>query len=207
MSNSPSQSEEPQVEDPGEYNQRQRLREIAQARRNARKSLADMYPEFSDADHRRFALKNVQALAAELEWLVRENGAVEYFEQELGPITLHPPSPEEFQDEVNQSEFGGSVVDILGNEHLEEKTVSVQGLYSTPDTGMGFIDLSPYVTGDWSAKVDVRHKGPTDVSVSKMEYVPLEVSMAANRLCRKFINDAGLDARIEKERDDDPNPI
>lgn len=207
MSGTGSDPKDPQVEDPGEYNQRQRLREISQARRNARKALADTFPEFSEDEHRQFALKNVQALAAELEWLVRDSGGDEYFEQQIGAVMLQEPGLGEFEEKVKEMGYGGGAKRILGADSLEPKQISVQGLYSSPDTGMGFIDLPAFVSAEWSTNVDIRHRGPEDVTVTQAKYVPLEVSMAANRLCRKFIHEAGLDARIEKERDDDPNPI
>lgn len=208
MSSTDPDPENPQVDDPGEYNQRQRLREIAEARRNARQALADTFPNFSEDEHREFALKNVQALAAELEWLVRESGGSEYFTQTIGTVVLSPPDIEEI--EAKAEEEKGSRVDVkqvIDGSGLSPTEMPVQGLYTTESSGMGFIDLPPYVSDEWDPEVDIRHEGPDNVPIQKGKYIPLEIPMAANRLCRKFIHEAGLDARIEEETDSDPNPI
>jgi hypothetical protein len=164
--------------------------------------LADTFPDLTENQRRRFALKNVQALAAELEWLIRNNGSDDYFTQQLGTVTLSPPGADQFESKLNTSVKG-----VIDGSTLEEEEMPVYGLYTTQETGMGFIDLNPSVSWEWTARVDIRHQGPTSVTVGKEKYIPLEITSAANRLCRKFIHEAGLDARIQQEKDEDPNPV
>jgi len=190
----PSQTPDPEqvVEDPGEYNQRLRLQEIAQARKNARRALGGEAQQAYGPDWEAVALREVQNLAREIEWLVRDRGAQEYFTTQLGPITIGPPTKENFPKNI-------SVKEVIGD-LPEEVNIPVNGLYSTQETGRGFTDLPPTVGNSWSLKVTTRHKGPQEVSVPLERSIPITVVTKADSLCRRFINEAGLDARLENSR-------
>lgn len=187
-----------QVEDPGEFNQRLRLREIADARRNAREALASpnmlrQEVKGSGISIQEIVLNHVKTFAAEIEWLVREEGDEEYFTKPLGTVTIPTPTTQEFKEAAG-SEIKKIIKGVDG-----PKSIVVNGLYATEETGPGYIDFTTPLSYTYTAHAEVRHKGPQDVSVTKHRHIPLEVSMEANRLCRKFINEAGLDARLEEE--------
>lgn len=189
-----------QVEDPGEFNQRTRLREIAGARQLARQALRDPDPSMSHEEQQLLAFRSVKAFTAEIEWIVRNNGGDEFFTEELGPVTIDPPDESEFRQRPD-------VERVWGTPTLEPKSFSIEGLYSSEETGLGFIDMPSQFTHTWTAHVDRRNRGPEHVEITRTRAMPRQVTMKANRLCRKFINDAGLDARIEDQVDEDPNPV
>ncbi|KAB1192026.1 hypothetical protein GJR96_00650 [Haloferax sp. MBLA0076] len=174
-----------QVEDPGEYNQRLRLQELSQARKNASVSLGGEAAEVYGDRWETFALRQVKTFAKELEWLIRNEGGDEYFTKELGPITLGPPSLEGDR--------------VLGS-RPREKSFSVSGLFSTAGTGLGFVDLPAVVSHTWIINVDKQHQGPQQVQTTLETSVPISVSRNADSLCRKFINESGLDARLEEDK-------
>lgn len=180
-----------QVSDPGEYNQRLRLKEIAEARQRAR--LALTHPErFGEGvEYDAVAYRVVQSLVTELEWMMRDQGGDEYFKQPLGSVTVTPPTKSEFEEKV------GEVNEMPKNPEFEATEVQITGLFTTDETGVGFADVGGSVSDEWTTLVDPRHDEPQPVTVAKTEYIPVRVSRAANRLCRKFIHDVGLDARIE----------
>lgn len=184
------------VEDPGEYNQRLRLQEISQARKSARTALGAEAQQVYGEEWETVAYREVQALVRELEWLIRDQGDDEYFTKELGRIEFTPPSVEE----LSQKE--GFEAHRLIGEKPKTKQMSVYGLFSTEKTGAGFVDLPTNLTQTWTMNVLTQHSGPTEVKTRVQRSVPLKVTKNAERLCRKFINEAGLDARLE---DEDPH--
>lgn len=192
---------EPQVDDPGEYNQRLRLKEIADARQDARAAISSVQELRANPglNAEKVVLGQVQALAAELEWLIRDRGEEEYFQRPLGTVSIPAPDAEDLGS-------SGRVDRLLGPEP-EPEQIEVRGLFSTESTGIGYAGLSETVSHTWEKTAEIRHSGPQELVVTKSTPVPLSVSRAANRLCRKFIFKAGLDARIEDESDEDANPI
>lgn len=199
MTVSQEQTAHQKVDDPGEYNQRNRLQEIAEARNTARARLQVPDPEIKDVPHEVQAFRSVKALAADLEWVARENGSDEYFEQELGPVMVSPPSLDQFRQVHGANRFWGET-------RLKPHKMSVKGLYPS-ESGGGFINAPEYIQHTWTLKADTKHGGPEEVSITRGRYVPLDLSMRANRQCRMFIHEAGLDARVESQVDEDPNPI
>ena len=193
----------PDIDDPGEYNQRQRLQEIAEARKNARQALAEPAFDVDQSEYRIFVAKNVQALAAELEWLVRDNGDRErYFEEPLGPVTIQPPTREEFKDQLSKT-----VYNPVGDTRPEPKHFEIAGLYTSEETGLGFLDYPCRLSATWQMRFKTKGKKLVTSTIEKQVCLPESVSMSANRLCRQFIYEAGLDAQVEQETDSDPNPV
>lgn len=187
------------VEDPGEFNQRLRLQEIGQARMTARKALSGEAQQAYGNQWEAVAFREVQNFAREIEWLVRNRSSKEYFTQPLGPVEIGPPTREDFPDNITTEK-------IIGEEP-RSKQVPVTGLFTTEDTGRGFVDLPTTVSQSWTVSVGTRHSGPQQITVTLQRSMPISVTDQANSLCRKFINEVGLDARLEDQVDEDPNPV
>jgi len=194
-----------QVDDPGEYNQRLRLKELAQARRNARTALGGEMAHHLGDQWPQFAFREVQSLTSELEWMIRNQNQDEYFDTELGPITFPPPSKSEIS-KSSKERFGQPVASVVGGSSGKQN-ISVKGLLSSPSTGRGFLELTDTISESWEVSAEVRHKGPQKFTVEREVFVPMEVTKKAHSLCRKFMYEAGLDARIEEQVDEDPNPV
>lgn len=192
-----------QVDDPGEYNQRLRIQEIAEARKTAR--LALMSSSEDGPQEQLDAFHAVQAFATELEWLIRDQGGDKYFDRHLGNVTISAPLLEEFEPK-NKTSMSRDVERLFGSS-IEDGETPFYGLYNSDETGAGFIDHGGVVSEIWEKNGDVKHNGSQDVVAVKEKHIPVEISMRANRLCREFVHEAGLDAKIESEVDEDPNPV
>lgn len=205
-----SRQKQRQVEDPGEFNQRRRLRAINDARAQAR----DVYTtaeagisEFEDEAAAVFAA--VKAYALELEWLMAKHGDDVYRNADLGTIKI--PVPEELEELAGHPSRGGGSVGngarLIGERDFEPYTLSVTGLIPAEDTsGAAFLDLPREVSHTWTAQIDERHKRPQARTFTDSTTVPVHISVNAMRICNSFLEESGLDARIEAEVDQDPNP-
>lgn len=196
-SESMSEADMPQIEDPGEYNQRRRLKAIGDARQTAREAIlylqsgADL-GQYEDPTS--FAYAAVQGFAMEIEWLVRQYGGERYFTEELGPVQIGPPDTTEF---YNRDTQGGR---FLGMSKLQSKKISIQGLYDSKGTGAGFVNYQPRLSRTWKTVVDDPKKGPENKTATVTAKMPAQVIINANSLCNRFISETDLDAKIEKQK-------
>lgn len=179
------------VEDPGEYNQRLRLQEISQARKTARRALSGEAQQAYGDQWELVALREVQNFARELEWLIRERSDAVYFNQELGTISFGPPEMEDFPENIKPQR-------VIG-EKPEAREITISGLFGSQNTGLGFVNIPPVLSQSWTVNTMTRHSGPKDVSVTLNRTVPITITTQADSLCRRFINEAGLDARLEEK--------
>jgi hypothetical protein len=214
---SPSRADHAQVQDPGEYNQRRQLQEIADTQREARKTLkaatagVSRYGGVPEEE----AFADVRALALHLKWPVVNQGGAEYFNQHLGMWTVSPP-PEMRQlldntrhSKVTVSEDGVSkTIERVwsGGDNCKPKRSDVVGLYphesrTADETAYPFVKLPPSFSPSWELKVDYRHTG-ADTHEFKVEQVPvpLEITRNAFDLCNKFLDESGLLVRIEENK-------
>lgn len=192
-----------EFQDPGEYNQRRRLKAIGDARHQAREMYTAVEAGISDFDTPQVAVfAAVKAYALELEWLIAKHGDEKYAHTELGEVVV--PVPDELQAMADRHTQGGRLV---GSADVDAYRLEVVGLLSAPSSpGVAFIDLPQEVHHEWTAHVDPRHEKPGHKTFRNSAAIPVDVSYAAMRLCNRFLEESGLDAKIEGEVDDDAPP-
>jgi len=194
----------PQAEDPSDYNQRRRLRELADAQRTAREAL--MMADTGEGSPER-AHAAVKAYVQQIRWLLVKHGDEQFFNRKLGEWYVSPP------DSLTQLARGGESgaqrvngVDVEAvHGDVSPKVYPILGLVPRPDHGheyWTFVEAPSSLEGNWTANVEVRHEGPHERTFSRDSPAPLpvEISHSAFSLCNSFLAETGLDIRIEENR-------
>lgn len=190
-----------QVEDPDELNQRHRLKSINTRREEVLETLGKIGKLGLDNEEASRALHDdVTAFLTDIEWLIKRSNDTVYTTEPLGEIVVHPPDLG-FMEHIQGGDWA-----VIGDEYPTPWSLQVHGIYSTQDTGTGYLSLQPYIRHEFSVPVQTRHEGQDTKSGIGRSVVPRQVSVNAYRLGTKFLEDVGLDARMG-EIDVDPDPI
>jgi hypothetical protein len=197
------------VDDPGEYNQRRRLRALGDARERV----------FAQRRHAldEYALGNISALMRDT--IVRE--AVESLILEIeqlvvGDHFMDDQLAEALPNGATRSEVSPTAArysdreDEWGGEWFWHE--APLGSVTRPDTGAevpiqglrGFLEFPNPMVVSWEEDLDppagfsTHPKGETDTRTEQVQ-LPEWVSMTAYRVAAAFLNQVGLDARLEDE--------
>lgn len=200
-----------EAEDPSDFNQRRRLKTIADAQDRAHEVLlmadAGINEYGEDLDQTAFAA--VKSYAEVLRWSVARHGDEKYYDKHLGAIEISPPEElvkltdsDYYGSPEFETESGSVMVDkIWGEADVDPKRYAVVGLYEKPDAkqvvpGTPFTELPPICEASWTVTVEPRHQHPQQRAFSQTSTVPASVSWAAFNLCNRFLNETELDVRI-----------
>lgn len=205
----------PNVEDPGEYNQRRRLKEFADMERHARRSLMEaqssISPPEADAPPERVAFGAVRMYAQQLLWHILDHGGDEYFTEELGVIDVEPPGK---LTALADPRTRPKDVGIHGSVNVDTREYPIVGLVppkgrdvQRPPNASAFLELPNVASASWEVEINRKHQRPKPETFEATREIPLNITSKAFDLCTKFVHESGLDARIEEEVKRDPNPV
>lgn len=195
-----------EIEDPGEFNQRTRLKNINDARQRVRQywELVETDGQDTPEDADRVLYTVVNGFLSEIEWLMVNNDATNYLHEEtIGEFQIGPPHQIE-------TLVKDDTVRIIGTPNLDPVTIKIKGIHGPQDpangTVYGFMNAPTVFQRDYSVHADVRHEEADTYTQTAARVMPKHISIAAFRLGCRFLAEAGLDARIKDEIDAEANP-
>lgn len=178
----------PQVSDPEEYNQQERLRAINQARQRVEDAIEQSMvrlvtdPDFEDADRQQVIRATLYSYLTNIEWLMAEADETTLLHEfELGQVRIEPP--ERFVGWVSERHTGPRVIGSPDLDAREYPIVGIQGYLTAPEV----------FEATWSVRVDQKHTNPQSISERKETYMPVHVSLNAFRAANRFLKDVGAD--------------
>lgn len=198
-----------QIEDPDDYNQRQRLQSIGECHTQVLdiiKDLENRKDQLGEAQTAKDLFSATEAFIIDIGDLVANHGGEKYYTKPLGKVVIHPPSSYMTRDGSRTHSLSDDGLRVIGDNYPKPVEKPVNGLFSKKDSGRGFLEFEATVQHSWPVDARIRHRGKTELYGTASSVVPVQVSKAAFRLGKRFLNESGLDARIG-ETDHDPNPV
>lgn len=184
----------PQVADPEEYNQTQRLRAINRARQRVEDTLEQSMvrlvtdPDFDESDRRQVVRAVVYSYVSNVFWLsveADEEGLVQ--DTKLGTVRMDPP--DEFVRLTKEKSRG--YPRVIGSPDLKPYVYIVKGL-------AGFLAAPEVFEKTWGMQVQDRHAEPQRVEHTEETYMPVHISKNAFHAANGFLSKAGVDVALDQ---------
>lgn len=143
---------------------------------------------------------SVQAYLLFIEQAIRVQGSDDtagdnkYYSRPLGEIRIQPPDVYYIPELNKEIELSSSEVSVIGGTENYPDPVSevVYGLFSSKNTGIGYLDLSQSISEQFNIDVRLRHKGQKTAFATGTTHIPRHVSIEAFRLGNEFVTEEGL---------------
>lgn len=191
----------PQIDDPGELNQRLRVQSINQARDLVVETYRELpYRQDLDDAERAHALRNaVTAFLSDIVFLVQQHGDDKFQTASLGEVAIRPP--EQYAEALTRRDVYTSLSDTV-----EPEIRAITGIYGD-EPNPGYLEAPQEFRAEWALYVDEDHSSqPVKQTVTMSTPMPMEVSLEAFKLGCEFLANHGLDAKLG-EKDRNLNPV